>query len=134
METEPRFIIIDDNPIDIIIHKFMIKNELKKSPIVAQFNRPELGINYIERNYSTTTYNKTILFIPYEMLLLNGYNFLESFGELDSKIREQVNIFVLSAQKKEMESMAANTNIYKFLLKPLSEKNIADIIYDIATR
>ncbi len=132
MEIEPRFIIIDDNPIDIIIYKFMIKNELKKDPVVAHFAQAEKGLGYIEKNHSIKTTNKTIHLINHNILLANGYDFLGNFDRLNIKIKEQVKIFILSETKKEIELGSANA--YKFFLKPLSEKNISDIIYDVVNK
>jgi CheY-like chemotaxis protein len=133
MKTEPTFVLIDDNPIDIIIHKFMFKSELKKPANITHFSNGQEGLRYIEKTHSTETKNKTILLMDIGMSEMNNREFLSHFGEFDKKIKDQVKIFILSTSlnQKEIDKISTNPHVYKFLSKPLSEKNIAEIIFDV---
>jgi len=129
METKTTFILID-NPIDVMVHKFMLNNELKMPADILHFKDNRQGLKHIETTHRTQTKNKTIVILDMYTPGMDVLEFLQSFETLNEKIKNQVKIFVVATllNNTEINEISQNPNVSMFLPKPLSEKNITDIV------
>jgi response regulator RpfG family c-di-GMP phosphodiesterase len=132
MNGDLTFVIIDDNPIDILIHSMHLKHEFG-DPAIINFNNAEKGLTYIKEIHSNEANRKTILLLDLDMPIMNGQQFLNHFEKLDQGIKDRVKIFVVSSSVNELEkkTISANPCVRIFISKPLTRANIADIINDI---
>jgi len=129
METKTTFILID-NPIDVMVHKFMLNNELKTPANILHFKDNRQGLKHIETTYRTQTKNKTIIILDMYTPGMDVLEFLQSFETLNEKIKNQVKIFIVATllNNPEIDKISQNPHVSMFLSKPLSEKNITDIV------
>ncbi len=132
MITDSSFIFIDDNPVDILIHKIVLERKFK-NPSIIHFKNAKEGLKHINETHTTETNNKTVLLLDLDMPLMNGYEFLAHFDALDKKITDQIKIVVVSVSKDEEEIKMLNANpyVYKFIAKPLSEESISAMMNSI---
>jgi len=132
MEPKATFILID-NPVDVIIHKFMLGNELKTPADIFHFKDTRQGLKHIEATHQPETKNKTVVILDMYTPGMDLHEFLERFGMLDEKIKNQIKIFVVATllNNPEINKIASNPHVNMFLSKPLSEKNIIDIVSSI---
>jgi len=122
------FIIIDDNVIDILTHKIVLKAKLI-DPNIIDFTCAQNALQYIEENYSKNGLNKTILLLDLNMPGMNGWEFLERFKKLDKKIKNQVKIFIVSfsIDPKNEERAALDPYVELFISKPLTKEKLTRI-------
>ena len=132
METKATFILID-NPVDVMVHKFMLNNELKTPADIFHFKDTRQGLKYIETTHRVQTKNKTTVILDMYTPGMDVHEFLQHFDLLDKKIKNQINIFVVATffNNEEIIKISENPHVNMFLPKPLSEKNIIDIISSI---
>lgn len=132
METKTTFILID-NPIDIMVHKFMLNNELKNPADILHFKDTRQGLKHIETSHRNETKNKTIVIMDMYTPGMDVHEFLQHYGLLDEQIKKQIKIFVVATflNNPEIDKIAENPYVNMFLPKPLSEKNIIDIVSSI---
>jgi CheY-like chemotaxis protein len=131
MKTDQEFILIDDNPIDLFIHK-MIINKVITNPKYFPFTSAKQGLEFIEKNYNKQTQHKSILLLDMEMPVMNGKEFLAHFDKLDTSIKDQIKIIIISyifmSEQEKKDIMKRYPSVYRFLSKPLTEENIPELI------
>ncbi len=131
MKTDQVFILIDDNPIDLFIHK-MIINKVLTNPTYFPFTNAKHGLEYIVQNYKKETNYNAILLLDMEMPVMNGREFLEHFDKLDVSIKKQIKIIIISyvfmSDQEKNEIITKYTSVSRFLSKPLSIENIPEIL------
>ena len=122
------FIIIDDNVIDILTHKIVLKAKLA-APNIVDFTCAQNALQYIEENYSKGIINKTILLLDLNMPGMNGWEFLERFKKLDKKIKSQIKIFIVSfsIDPKNEERSALDPDVELFISKPLNREKLTHL-------
>jgi CheY-like chemotaxis protein len=132
MEPKTTFILID-NPVDVMVHKFMLNNELKTPANIFHFKDTRQGLKHIEATHLPHTKNKTIVILDMYTPGMDVHEFLEHFAELNQQIKNQIKIFVVATllNSPEINKISLNPHVNMFLAKPLSEKNITDIVSSI---
>lgn len=120
MEKKINFIVIDDDPINNTICRITIQRTMPESDILT-FLIPEEGFAYISTQYLTTD-NPTVLFLDINMPTWSGWDFLDHFEKLDEKIKEQIQIYMLSSSvdANDIKRAADNKNVQDFIEKPLT--------------
>ena len=130
MKTPMRFIVIDDDPINIMLSRMIIGNAAGKFEIQT-FEIPETGFEYIQNEYAESV-NKipAVVLLDLNMPSWSGWEFLENFDKLDDKIKRQVKIYLLSSSidKRDMDQAKANANVVEYISKPLTPKIVSKII------
>src|ERR1043165_1615678 len=130
MKTPMRFIVIDDDPINIMLSRMIIGNAAGKFEIQT-FEIPETGFEYIQNEYAENV-NKipAVVLLDLNMPSWSGWEFLENFDKLDDKIKRQVKIYLLSSSidKRDMDQAKANANVVEYISKPLTPKIVSKII------
>jgi response regulator RpfG family c-di-GMP phosphodiesterase len=129
MEPKTTFILID-NPIDVMVHKFMLSNELKYPADIFNFKDTRQGLKHIETTHRNETKNKTIVIMDMYTPGMEVHEFLEHFATLDEKIKKQIKIFVVATflNNSEIDKITKSPYVNMFLPKPLSDKDITDIV------
>lgn len=130
MKMETRFIVIDDDLINNMLCKIVIKETSGESEIKT-FNNPETGFEYIANEYGDTKSKvPTVLLLDINMPSWTGWDFLNNFEKLDQKIKDQIKIYMLSSSvdSKDIERALTNKNVVNYIMKPLSMKKVSDIL------
>jgi response regulator RpfG family c-di-GMP phosphodiesterase len=116
------FIVIDDDSINNTICRINIQRTIPESDIQT-FLIPEEGFAYISTQYLTTD-NPTILFLDINMPRWSGWDFLDHFEKLDKKIKEQIEIHMLtsSIDANDKKRVTDHKNVDGFIEKPLTKE------------
>ena len=131
MEASTRFIIIDDDVFNNTICTVTITKTVNDAAIKT-FLDPREGFNYIASEYSEPNEeSNAILFLDINMPLMNGWQFLEKFADLDERVKERVKIYILSSSvdKRDIQKAKENKYVKHYLVKPLTKETIRLVIY-----
>src|SRR5665647_576992 len=112
MKTPIRFIVIDDDLVNNLVCRIVIKSAGSQLEIQTFIN-PETGFGYIEKEYADNENEMpTVLFLDINMPTWSGWEFLENFEKLGEKIKKQIKIYMLSSSidTKDMERARSNPN------------------------
>ena len=129
MEPAIPFILIDDSEIDNFIHQRLINTNVPQAAIRAFTNADE-GLQHIRSEFAKPDAPDAILFLDLIMPINSGWDFMENFDKLDTKIKQLFKIYVLSSSKdsRDVERAHANNYIIEYIIKPLTDKKIVSIV------
>jgi response regulator RpfG family c-di-GMP phosphodiesterase len=126
----PRFIAIDDDPVNNMICKLTIEMVANKPEIIT-FTNPQQGIDYIINEYATRNEQKpTVLLLDINMPLMSGWEFLERFDNMRDDVKKLFRIYILSSSvdPRDKQRSYANKNVEAFMVKPLVKDNVVEIL------
>ena len=131
MNVSTRFIVIDDDEFNNKICSVTLE-KIAKDANVRTFLSPVEGFEHIVSEYSGTDNDASaILFLDINMPVMNGWEFLERFEELDAELKKRIKIYILSSSvdKRDIEKAKADKNVMHYLIKPLTKETIRLITY-----
>ncbi|WP_166919951.1 response regulator [Flavobacterium poyangense] len=118
MECKPLFLLIEDNLIDQLV----IKQLLKKFLDVAEVNITNNGLEAMQWLYNHEDLKQPlIILLDIQMPIMNGFEFLDAYDKLSAELKKEIQIYVLSSTLDPDEIKRINKNNYVsgFLNKPL---------------
>jgi two-component SAPR family response regulator len=133
----PYFLVIDDDALSNRICEFLITSKaVFASATIQCFTIPEEGLEYIKHHYVKANAPLTILLLDINMPAINGWEFLEIFGDLDVSIKEHIKIYIFSSSVnvRDKEIAGLNKHVIDYIVKPLTKekvKNIANRFYQL---
>jgi CheY-like chemotaxis protein len=129
-EGTPRFIAIDDDPVNNLICKLTIEMVADR-PEILTFTNAAQGFDYIQTQYTANRdQTQTVLLLDINMPVMSGWEFLERFDNLGEDVKRLFKIFILSSSVDERDKQRsyANKNVNAFMVKPLVKDNVLDIL------
>ena len=116
MQLKPVFLVIEDNLIDQLVITQLLTKGMQIEHIVIANNGKE-GIEWL------TTQKKDqslVILLDIQMPIMNGFEFLDAFDQLNREIRKETQIYVLSStlDPQELEQINKNDYVSGFLNKP----------------
>ena len=123
-----KFILVDDDFHNNNICKLYIKYGLPSVEVVC-FTFPELGLEYLEHSFFTSNKTFAILLLDINMPQMTGWDFLEKYALLNTEIRNQITIYILSSSVDELDKKKAEQNqiVKGYFQKPLEIEDIKRI-------
>jgi CheY-like chemotaxis protein len=119
-----RFIVVDDDPVNLILCRRGILNELPDID-VQTFEKPEEALDYIWNEYPACDL-PSVLLLDINMPGMTGWDFMKVYEKFDAKIRKLITIYILSSptDMHDIETAHKNKNVTGYIVKPLSSEQI----------
>lgn len=129
MKNKINFIIIDDDPINNKLCRHIIKNTIGDTDII-DFTLPSKAVEYVE---TTTAYDNSqnpVILLDINMPIINGWDFLELFSEMNEEVRKKYKIYILSSSIDERDVERANEHkhVSGYISKPLTKEKVISIL------
>jgi CheY-like chemotaxis protein len=118
-------LVIDDDDINIFIIKKIVEKTGYNVDMVAKGNG-QLAIDYLQSTLNQPNFPELIL-IDINMPILNGWEFLEAYDELD--ISSRVDLYMLSSSvyENDIEKAKTYSKVKGFISKPLSMERLIEL-------
>jgi FOG: CheY-like receiver len=128
MEPEYTFLLIEDNLIDQLVIKQLFKKVLSIEEIHVANNGKE-GIEWLENNGKI--HQSIIILLDVQMPVMNGFDFLNKYAELDNELKKDNQIFVLSStlDSDEIQRISESRYVTDFLGKPFPIEEFRNKIF-----
>ncbi len=117
MQSKHVFLLIEDNLIDQLVIKQLFKKVLFIEDIHVANNGKE-GIEWLEKN--ARGYQSIVIILDVQMPVMNGFEFLEKYADLEKDIKKENQIYVLSStlDPDEIQKISESRYVTDFLGKP----------------
>jgi len=124
MNTNRKYIIVDDDPFNNIICKSMVQSTLGGVD-VKTFEVPEEGLTFIQ-NECIKSLVPIILFLDINMPTLTGWEFIEQYEKFSEDVKKQISIYLVSSSldPRDVDKAESNKYIKGFISKPLRREMI----------
>ncbi len=129
VKSIPDFIIIDDDVVNNLVCRRIIEIVYPEANIKT-FTDPEEGLTYLKSEHVKEHAANTILFLDVNMPTLSGWEFLQTFEQGNSTIKEQLKIYMLSSSVNPLDKVRAcsNKNVWDYIEKPLTTEVVEDTV------
>ncbi|WP_035652011.1 response regulator [Flavobacterium sp. ASV13] len=128
MLSKPAFLLIEDNLIDQLVIKQLLKKILSVDEIYIANNGQE-GLYWLENNKGIS--KPLFIILDIQMPFMNGFDFLNAYDKLDEDTKKGNQIYVLSSTLDSDEISLINENKYvtKMLNKPFPIEEFKKTLY-----
>jgi CheY-like chemotaxis protein len=128
MKLSSKFIVVDDDPGNNLICKYVIAS-IAPNASIHLFTDPEKTLEWIKEDYDSTHDQHTSLFLDINMPIMNGWEFLDTFSSLPSLLQEKITIFILSSSidPEDIEKAQKHPLVNGYYSKPLRKETINQI-------
>ena len=129
IKKRPFIGIIDDDK----IYKFMLTriiNENKLAERIITFGDGEEAIEYLNDNRTLNENIPDIIFLDVNMPFMDGWQFIEQYAILKTKIEKKVDIFMLSSSVNpiDIERATKISEISNYIIKPMKLEEVKRIL------
>jgi len=128
MKIPERIIVVDDDSINNMFCKYVIKQALEEKSEIVMFAVPQKALNYINAEYKSKD-TSTVMFLDINMPVLSGWDVLEEMKKCDSRVMSNIRVFMLSSSVDPNDKKKAKEfdMVKGFYEKPLTVEAIQSI-------
>lgn len=125
------YIIIDDNKIDLLVATKAIEISRLPVGVVHQFLGAQQALYFIQSFKSELP---TIVLIDIQMPVMNGFEFMEVYEQLDDKIKQSYICSFLTSSSNDLDRIRAQKypSIKQFINKPFTSDTLLNLLKSIA--
>lgn len=129
MAKTNKIMIVDDNPIDHMITKYILRHNFAIEDIIVMESAEE-ALLFLSEHQQTITEWPELIILDLDMPGTNGFDFLKRFSKLNKQLIKKCSIVVLTGSdvKVDLEKIKANQFVTELISKPLSKNDLSDLI------
>lgn len=130
MPFKPTFLIIEDNLIDQLVIKQLLKKVLYIDEAQINItNNGREGLNWLSKNKEIS--KNLVIVLDIQMPFMNGFDFLEAFDKLENSFKKDIQIYIVSStlDEDEIREIEENKYVTKLLNKPFPIEEFKKILY-----
>jgi len=117
-------VLIDDDPINNLINKRLIK-KLVLSPYIKEFLEAEEALRYIQ---SLNRSKKVLILVDINMPVMNGWDFLKEYAHVESNRKDKIVMLSSSIDFQDRQKSEDFPYVDGFIEKPLTFEKLKKIL------
>ena len=121
--------LVDDDQNDNFFHEREIK---KINPLITVIEKTTGldGLEYLKSNKKNKEVVPDLIFLDINMPVLDGWDFLEKYNQLDKELQDLVVIIMLSTSgyPEDIERAMSYSCVSDYIIKPLTKEKLENII------
>ena len=117
-------VLIDDDPINNLINKRLIKRFVL-SPDIKEFLEAEEALKYIQ---SLGHINKVLILVDINMPVMNGWDFLKEYAHFESSREDTIIMLSSSIDFQDRQKSKDFPYVSGFIEKPLTFEKLKNIL------
>jgi CheY-like chemotaxis protein len=117
-------VLIDDDPINNLINKRLIK-KLVLSPYIKEFLEAEEALKYIQ---TLNCSKKVLILVDINMPVMNGWDFLKEYAHVESTREDKIVMLSSSIDYQDRQKSKDFPYVNGFIEKPLTFEKLKNII------
>jgi PleD family two-component response regulator len=123
-----KIMLVDDNSDDNFFHEREIKKILPSTVVISKNSAIE-ALDYLKSMKVEKEIPPVLIFLDINMPLMDGWEFLEEYQQLDRNLQSKITIIMLSTSDNPFDMAKAKTfNIVNdYIIKPLTKEIMEDI-------
>ena len=121
--------VIDDDD----IYQFLLKKELKHTNLVDKiqvFTDGQKAIDYFIENKKSIELLPDVIFLDINMPIMNGWQSLEQFKQIQPKIDKEITIYLVSSSfdDRDINRSKEYTEVTDYIIKPVKRSNLLSVL------
>lgn len=124
MKLPAQFIVVDDDPINNMVCKYVIAS-VAPAASIQLFTNPEEALAFFKEAFGQAKpFGETVLFLDINMPTMSGWEFLDEVALFPSQMRSQLAIYLLSSSidPEDIKSAEEHPLVQGYHSKPLSKE------------
>jgi len=129
MQVVSKICLIDDDQFYLFSMRRMIEiNHLCTT--IAECKNGQEAINYISKSLTEKETLPDVIFLDINMPVMNGWEFLEAYEKLDSKIKKKAKLYVVSSSidSNDKAKAKAYKTVTDYIIKPVSIDQLKQLL------
>ena len=129
----PLVMLVDDNPIDLFLHKKLLSLGGIAEAFV-EFSNGAQALEYLQNLEAAPQDVPQVLLLDIQMPLMNGFDFLVHFDQLPDVVKSKTRIFTLSStnNQEDLWKLKRNPHVEGTLRKPLDEVMLKEALSGVS--
>jgi CheY-like chemotaxis protein len=121
--------LIDDDPIFVFLTKRII-NSAQCDCQINEFSDGQLAISHLQEIIDDVDLLPDIIFLDLSMPVMDGWEFLEEYALIQSRIKKKIALFIVSSSisPHEVERSKTFLSVTDFVIKPMEKGKVIEII------
>lgn len=121
-------LLIDDDEIANFIYCKIITNA-NITTNIKTFQSGIEALKYLKECSSDGNNPPDIIFLDINMPLMSGWDFLDHYRKIPDKIKNKINIFILSSSvyQEDLEKAKNHKEVEDYIIKPLTNEKLIEI-------
>lgn len=127
LDSKINLLVIDDDDINIFIIKKIVEKTGYNIEMSAKGNAQQ-AVDYLSELISNNQQLPDLILIDINMPVMNGWEFIEAYQELDFKKDADLYILSSSVYENDIEKTKSYSSVKGFISKPLSIERLTELI------
>lgn len=130
MKFSDVFVVDDDKIFHFIIKKLLLSNNINVEP--SFFENGLLALEGIQNKMNKGENPPDLILLDINMPILDGWQFLEEFKRIKSKIAKEITIYIVSSSDNKADINKAKEyqeEVSDYYLKPMTVDDLHEIFY-----
>ena len=133
MSNVKNIFLVDDDPTFIFLTKEIISTTNIET-IIEEFSDGQEAIEYLKKNFDNNELLPDIIFLDLHMQIMDGWEFIEEYILLESKIQKKIILYIVSSSisPHDIERAKQLKVIKDFIIKPLEAHKFLEIVNSLS--
>lgn len=125
--TQPKFMLVDDNPIDLMVNRRLLQNTFEGAT-VNSFNNSVDAVEFFRKNGSNSAELPNVVLLDIIMPRLDGFQVIEELEKIFNAIPFKIFLLSSTLDDADFDKAKESRSVQKILGKPLDTENLKTLI------